>query len=258
MPGLPLSPAIGGVLEPGGLMSVLMAAGLLGGLLRWLHTLFSQHGYLIIAILIAGESAGLPLPGETSLLTGAVLAERGSLNLALVMAVAAAAAIIGDNLGYLAGRRAGRALLERYGRFVRIRTKELAVLDYYYDRHGAKTVFFGRWVALLRVAAALFAGASRMAWPRFLLFNALGGIAWVVSVGLVGYLFAASASGIKSGFGIFGIVALVVVTVAGILFMRRTERRLFGADAQGGADTSAPGTEPQHGQDDERDRNVVD
>lgn len=239
-------------------MNTLMAAASLTGLLHWLHTLFTQHGYLIIAILIAGESAGLPLPGETSLLTGAVLAERGSLNLALVMTVAAAAAIIGDNLGYLIGRRAGRALLERYGRFVRIREKELAVLDYYYDRHGAKTVFFGRWVALLRVAAALFAGASRMAWPRFLLFNALGGIAWVVTVGLVGYLFAASASGIKSGFGIFGIVALVIVTVAGILFMRRTERRLFGSEAHGSTEPRMPGADNARDQDDGRNENVVD
>jgi membrane protein DedA with SNARE-associated domain len=210
-------------------MNTLMAAGSLDSLLHWLHALFVHDGYLIIALLIAGESAGLPLPGETSLLTGAALAQRGSLSLTLVITVAAAGAIVGDNIGYLAGRLAGRALLERYGRFVRIRARELAVLDYYYERHGAKTVFFGRWVALLRVAAALFAGASRMAWPRFLLFNALGGVAWVITVGSLGYLFAASAGSIKSGFGVFGISALVVVTVAGILFMRRTERRLFGS-----------------------------
>lgn len=202
------------------------AFGLVAFSLHTLESLFASNGYWIIALLIAGESAGLPLPGETSLLAGAYVAEQGDLSIVLVIAVAAGAAIVGDNIGYLVGRHAGRGILERYGRLFRIRERQLRLMDYYFEEHGGKTVFFGRWVAILRVGAALFAGSSRMPWPRFFLWNALGGMAWAVVMGSVGYLFARSLGAIDKAFGVFGIVALVVTGVLLVVFVRRTERRL--------------------------------
>ena len=206
---------------------MILLASFVGDALRWLASLFAQHGYLIMAALIAGESAGLPLPGETSLLAGAVAAQRGALGLGWVIAVGAAAAIVGDNIGYWVGRRAGRPFLARYGRFVHIKEKQLRVMDYYFSHHGGKTVFFGRWVSILRAGAALFAGASRMPWPKFALWNALGSVAWAVGVTLLGYFFSASIGLIKSGFGYAGIAALVAALAGAYLFFRRTERRLF-------------------------------
>jgi membrane protein DedA with SNARE-associated domain len=180
-----------------------------------------------MAVLIGGESAGLPLPGETSLLAGAVEAQRGVLYLPWVMVIAAVAAMVGDNLGYWVGRRAGRPVLRRYGRFVRIGDKQIRVLDYFFAHHGAKTVFVARWITLLRVGAALFAGASRMPWRSFLLWNALGSAAWAVSVGLIGYFFWASIGTVKGVFGYIGIAALVASVVGGYFILRRIERRLF-------------------------------
>lgn len=209
------------------MLSSIITVSWLGDLLHWLGALFATHGYLIMAVLIAGESAGLPLPGETSLLAGAVAAERGHLNIYLVVLIAAGAAILGDNVGYLFGRHFGRRLLEHHGRLFRISAQKVAVLDYSFARHGAKMVFFGRWVTILRATAGPLAGASRMPWPRFALFNALGGLSWAATVGTLGYLFSASISAVKSTVGIIGIVALVLVIVAGIVFVRRAERRLF-------------------------------
>jgi membrane protein DedA with SNARE-associated domain len=214
-----------------------LVAGLIGDLVRWVESVFAQHGYLIMAVLIGGESAGLPLPGETSLLAGAVEAQRGVLVLYWVIAVAAIAAITGDNIGYWVGRRAGRPLLERYGRVVHIRERQLLVLDYFFARHGAKTVFFGRWIALLRVGAALFAGASRMPWGRFALWNALGSVAWAVSIGLLGYFFWASVSTIKGVVGYAGVAAMVAFVIVAFLFVRRAEKHLYERAEQASAVT---------------------
>ena len=202
--------------------------------------IFAQHGYLIMALLIGGESAGLPLPGETSLVAGAVEAQRGVLDLPWVMFVAAAAAMVGDNLGYWVGRRVGRPALRRYGRFVRIGDRQIRVLDYFFAHHGAKTVFVGRWITLLRVGAALFAGASRMPWRSFLIWNALGSAAWAVSVALIGYFFWASVGTVKGVFGYIGIAALLASVVAGYFVLRRIERRLFrNAELEEGKDEAA-------------------
>lgn len=205
----------------------LLLVAWLGTMLHWLEALFAGHGYLLVALLVGGESMGLPLPGETSLLAASVVARNGHLVLPIVMVTAAGAAIIGDNLGYLVGHFAGRPLLLKYGRLFRIREREVTVIDYYFCRHGGKTVFFGRWITVVRAAAALVAGASGMPWGRFFLFNALGGVAWAVTMSGLGYLFAASIAHVKSGLGIFGVVAFVVVVGGGFVFLRRTEHRLF-------------------------------
>ena len=142
----------------------------------------AQIGYTALFGLVFAESAGAPVPGETALLTAGALAGSGHLVLWIVIAVGAAAAILGDNLGYWIGRRGGRALLLREGRFAGHRHRAVAKADTFFARHGAKTVFLGRWVPGVRVVGAVLAGASAMPWRRFLLFNATGALAWSATV----------------------------------------------------------------------------
>lgn len=168
-------------------------------------------GYLALAALVGAESGGLPVPGETALITASVLAERGKLALPVVIVVAASAAIAGDNLGYLLGRRLGRTLLARPGRLHAHRVGLLARADAVFERHGAKTVFFGRWILGLRVWAAWLAGAAHMPWQRFLLYNALGGICWATTVGIAGY---ALGKGAEKLFASAGAAVAIVVIVA--------------------------------------------
>ena len=170
------------------------------------------------------ESSGVPLPGETALIAAAVFASRGNLNIAQVIAVAAAAAIVGDNIGYWIGRTGGRRLLELWGPIRRFSEPSIAWAEGFFDRHGGKTVFIARFVAVLRVTAAWLAGISHMAWWRFFLWNAAGGICWAILVGLVAYYAgnaAAKAIGHYGLYGAAGVVALVVLAVVGVHIWRK-------------------------------------
>lgn len=142
----------------------------------------AQLGYPVLAALIFGESAGLPLPGETALITAGGLAAGGHLALPAVIGVAAVAAITGDTLGYWLGRRGGRAFLTRDGFLAEHRRAAVKRADRFFERYGTATVFFGRWVPGVRVVAAVLAGATRMPWPRFAVANALGALAWASTV----------------------------------------------------------------------------
>src|SRR5450755_2050619 len=145
----------------------------------------SNLGYLLPAI-IGLESMGIPSPGETALVAAAVLASQGRLNIVLVIVIGVASAIIGDNIGYLIGRRLGRDVLSAPGPGQQHRIKALEAGDRFYDKHGSKAVFFGRWVALVRVAAAWLAGINHMPFRRFFFWNALGGLTWGITVGVLG------------------------------------------------------------------------
>jgi len=139
-------------------------------------------GYPLLALLVGAESAGALVPGETALIVAAALAGQGRLSLPVVIGVAAGAAVVGDNTGYLLGRRGLRPLLA--GRRASGRRRRLVARgDEFFQRHGGAAVFFGRWLPGLRVAAAWLAGESRMPWRRFLLWNALGGIGWASTIG---------------------------------------------------------------------------
>ncbi len=145
-------------------------------------------GYIGLVALIALESGGLPVPGETALIAAGVLASQGKLSIELVVVLAAAAAIVGDNAGYLLGRRFGRRLLVRPGgRYAARRRRILEQGERFFERHGPKAVFFGRWITGLRVWASWLSGMTRMRWPTFLAWNALGGTAWALTVGLGAY-----------------------------------------------------------------------
>ena len=184
----------------------------------------SGLGYLLLAALVGGESAGVPLPGETALITAAVLASQGKLSLPLVVATCAAGAIVGDNFGYLLGRKGARRLLQRPGRLEERRRSFLARGEKFFARHGGKTVFLGRWLPFLRITAAWLAGANHMPWPKFLAWNAAGGIAWATSVGVFAYFVGEAAVAVihTAGYVALGVftVALVAV-VAWALYRRR-------------------------------------
>ena len=154
-----------------------------------LSALINQYGLVALGLLIFLESAGLPLPGETMLLLAAAAAAQGVLPIGAVIAVAAVAAIAGDSLGYWIGHRYGLALLTRYGRWLRITPAHLNHAQAFFQRHGPKTVFLGRFVAVLRVLAAVLAGVSRMPYGLFLTYNAVGGIAWAAVIGFLGFQF---------------------------------------------------------------------
>jgi undecaprenyl-diphosphatase len=178
----------------------------------------ASAGYPLLFGLIMAESGGVPLPGETALITAGAFAGSGKLSLPLVIAVAAAAAIIGDNLGFALARRFGPGLLRHPGPFAKQRLRAAEVGEPFFERHGPKAVFLGRWFLGLRTWTAWLAGASGMNWPRFLLWNALGGISWAASVGTVGYLVGQSAG---TAFLILGIAGLIAVPTAFVILRRR-------------------------------------
>jgi membrane protein DedA with SNARE-associated domain len=181
----------------------------------------SHVGYPLLFALVMAESGGLPVPGETSLIAGGVLASQGKLQIAAVIALAAAAAIIGDNIGYLIGRRGGRWLLERPGRFQRQRLEVQPSGEPFFEQHGPKAVFFGRFLLGLRVWASWLAGATRMPWRSFVFWNACGGISWATAIGLIAYFVGHSAGNAVEAFGVYGLVAAVLAAVAFWIAHRR-------------------------------------
>src|SRR2546425_12108472 len=151
--------------------------------------LVASSGYVVLFVLVALESLGIPLPGETALLTAAALAALGHLSIYAVVATAVAAAVIGDNGGYWIGRKGGIALVRRYGRRIHLNESHLDRARGFFERHGPKTVFLGRFIALLRTWAAVLAGAARMPYGSFMLYNALGGVCWSVIFATLGFVF---------------------------------------------------------------------
>jgi len=198
--------------------------------------LIEVAGYPLLFVLVMSESSGIPIPGETALITAAVLASRGKLQVEWVIAIAAAGAIVGDNIGYEIGRKGGRWLLERPGRFERQRREVLATGEPFFERHGPKAVFFGRFVLGLRVWASWLAGATRMRWRSFVVWNALGGVCWATAIGLLAYFLGNSAGNVIETFGIYGLVAALGALVSAIVLHRRARRRDASARQRDSAD----------------------
>ena len=194
---------------------------------QWVHELIRAYGLWVLFAVVMLESTGVPMPGETVLVTAALYAgSTHGFGISSVILVAAAGAIGGDNLGYLIGRSVGMTLLTRYGSYIHLNEGRLQVGQYLFLRHGGKIVFFGRFVALLRAFAALLAGANRMPWPRFLTMNALGGLAWAGVFGGGAYLFGERMRHVAGPVSLVILAVALGLVVAGALFFRHHEKAL--------------------------------
>jgi membrane protein DedA with SNARE-associated domain len=189
--------------------------------------LIQDYGLWIVFIVVMSESMGVPLPGETTLVAAGIYAgSTQGIDPYLLVAVAAAAAVLGDNIGYVLGRTIGLRLLLRYGRYVNLTEARLKLGRYLFLRHGGKIVFIGRFVALLRVLTAVLAGVDQMPWPRFLLFNACGGICWAVVFGFGAYLFGEKVRSVSGPIAIAIVSIAVTFVLVGVLYLRRNEEEL--------------------------------
>jgi membrane protein DedA with SNARE-associated domain len=199
--------------------------------------LLGRFGYTAVFAFVGIESLGIPLPGETMLITAALYAgATHRLSIAVIIVVAAAGAIVGDNIGYGVGHWGGYRLLLRYGRYIRLHEGRVKLARYLFLRHGGKVVFFGRFVSVLRTYAAFLAGTARMPWARFLVFNAGGGIMWATIYGVGAYLAGDRITKLSTpvDLALGGLAVVVIVTL--VLVLRRQEARLTAE-----AETALPG-----------------
>jgi len=188
--------------------------------------LIATYGLLAIAVIIALESMGLPLPGESVLALAALYAAHHNQSIVAVVASAVTGAIVGDNVGYWIGREFGYRLLRSYGSRIGLSPGKIKLGQYLFLRHGVKVVFFGRFVAVLRVLAAVLAGVNRMDWRRFLLANAAGAILWASVVGFGAYFFGRAVTHVTGPVGIALAVVGLAAIVAAVLFVRAHEAEL--------------------------------
>lgn len=202
------------------MLAFLIGHGTIDG---WLST----YGYAVVFALVAIESLGVPVPGETALIAASLYAgSTHRLAIWLVIAVAAAGAIVGDNIGFAIGRYGGAKLLLRYGSKLRLDDAKLKVGVWVFRRHGGKVVFLGRFVSILRTYAAFLAGTNRMAWPRFLAWNAAGGILWATVYGVAYYEFGHALKGVNTWIDVGLGVGLTALLVGLLVWMRRKEGEL--------------------------------
>ena len=217
--------------------------------MQTLENILSVVGYPAVVLFIMIESSGIPFPGETMLLVASFFAATNPslhLSIPIVIACAALGAIVGDNLGYLAGRTGGRALVLRFGKYIFLKPEHLDYAERFFEKHGDKTVFFGRFVAVLRAWAAFLAGINHMRWRKFLIYNAAGGIVWAIIYGTLGFIAGrflhdnfATVERIARDIGLIGAVIVVAFAVAAfILLRRRRSKRMLAAIArEAAADT---------------------
>jgi membrane protein DedA with SNARE-associated domain len=184
------------------------------------------YGYWAVFAIVAVESMGVPLPGEMTLMAASVYAgTTHHLQVAWVVLAAIAGAVTGDNIGYLLGRKGGAEILRRYGGYIRLDESRLRLAQYLFHRYGGSMVFFGRFIPVLRIWAGFLAGALSMPWRRFLIFNAAGGGAWAILMGMGSYTLGQSAA--QAG-GLVGLLvgAAATVVMVGLMFgVRRGESR---------------------------------
>ncbi|HEX3510606.1 MAG TPA: DedA family protein [Solirubrobacteraceae bacterium] len=209
--------------------------------------LVEVFGYPLMFLAVMAESSGVPVPGETGLITAAVLASQGKLQIEIVIALAAIGAIVGDNIGYQIGRKGGRWLLERPGRFERQRRQVIVSGEPFFERHGPKAVFFGRFILGLRVWASWLAGVTHMRWRSFFLWNALGGICWATAIGLIAYFLGTAAGNAIQTFGLFGLFAVLVAAVGAYLAHRHHARSATREPSSAAAHDARPPGPPSEG-----------
>ncbi len=220
--------------------------------LQTLQDMLHVIGYPAVTLFILIESAGIPIPGESMLLLASFTAGvDGQLRLPWIIFWASFGAIVGDNIGFYIGRTGGRRFVERFGRFFFVKTEHLDKAAKFFDRHGAKAVFLGRFITFLRIWAAFLAGMNKMHWKTFLFYNALGGIVWALYISLLGFfagrLFHDNFDKVELLVRMIGWVGLGICVVlavgAFIIFRIRRARRIrlmeVGAVAVGRSSSSA-------------------
>jgi membrane protein DedA with SNARE-associated domain len=186
--------------------------------------LLIDYGLVLLFLLVGIEAAGVPLPGETALVTAAVLA-HDHWGIEWVIVVAAVGAIAGDNAGYWIGRIGGRKLVDRFGITRRYAERMLPPSERFFERHGGKTIFLARFIAILRITAAWLAGLSRMHWWQFFLWNAAGGIVWATGVSLLAYYAGKAAGDAVGRYGLYGAVVVIIVGVLVVVALRIWHKR---------------------------------
>jgi membrane protein DedA with SNARE-associated domain len=185
------------------------------------------YGYWGVTLAIALESMGVPVPGETALVAAALYAGKTqALNIWVLIAFASAGAILGDNVGYWIGREIGFRMLLRYGSYIGLTESRIKLGQYLFQRHGGKIVFFGRFIALLRSLAALMAGLNQMSWPRFVVFNAAGGILWAACYGFAAFYFGKHIETPTRPVGLTLLVIGIIIFLGSAWFVRRHEAEL--------------------------------
>jgi membrane protein DedA with SNARE-associated domain len=186
-----------------------------------------EYGYWGVALAIALESMGVPIPGETALVAAALYAGKTqALNIWVLIAFASAGAILGDNIGYWIGREIGFRMLLRYGSYVGLTEGRIKLGEYLFQRHGGKIVFFGRFISLLRSLAALMAGLNQMSWPRFVVFNAAGGILWAACYGFAAFYFGKRIETLTRPLGFTLLVIGTIIFLGSVWFIRKHEADL--------------------------------
>lgn len=221
--------------------------------MQTLQNALSAAGYPAVFAFVMIESSGIPFPGETMLLLASFFAATNhTLQIPFVIASAALGAIIGDNLGYLVGHTGGRALLQRYGKYVFLKPEHLEQAERFFAKHGNKTVFFGRFIAVLRAWAAFLAGVNHMHWRTFLIYNAAGGIIWAIIYGTLGFVagryFHDNFTQIESLAATIGWTGAIIIVAAAIglfIFFRLLRRRRH-ARAEVGGSEEQKNTSQQH------------
>ena len=180
----------------------------------FLRSFIADYGYWAVALALLCENAGIPVPGETTLLLASFLAySEHRLDLGWIIVVGTVAAAIGDNLGYAIGHHGGRPLLERYRHILRIPQSTLERGEKLFARWGASTIFFARFIFGLRIFAGPLAGVLRMPWRAFALFNFLGAVVWVTAIATAGYLFGKHWDELEHVLGRFNLVVGIAVLI---------------------------------------------
>jgi membrane protein DedA with SNARE-associated domain len=177
------------------------------------YPLIEHYGYLIVFFGVLLGTAGVPFPSAAILLASGVLVQQGHLDLEDAVVFGTLGAILGNQIGYWVGHRAGRPFVLKWGRYIKLTPERLEQVERLFERHGGKAVFAGRFFSVSRLLEALVAGMSRMRWGTFFLYSALGGAAWATAVVLVGYFFGQS-WGIAQGWS--GRTPLLLVLVLGV------------------------------------------
>jgi membrane protein DedA with SNARE-associated domain len=188
----------------------------------------TEYGFWAIFLFVMLEDFGVPLPGETILIAGAIDAGTGRLNIVAVGVIGFAAAVIGDNIGFAIGHFGGRSLALRWGKYVFLTEERLGKAERFFDAHGGKVITIARFVEGLRQANGIIAGIIGMRWLRFLAFNALGAALWVgcwVSVGYYGGKHITTIYDYISQYSLYALIAAAVAVIAWIAARLRGRQR---------------------------------